>query len=307
MKNYYPEESFFGKTKFHPFVIIVFGLSLTITFIASIEVVLSKLNEIFLGINYEYYLKVLRSNNIPAAYLNFFLFRITIIQIFGFGLTGWLLAQSASNWKNELYFRPKFISKNILLAGIIMLVAIPFYQIFMLYDNNLSFLGSEQLTRLKDIERQTQNLLNQIMKSNLGLNIILFAVIPAICEEIFFRGFLFQNFKRFMNVWLAIFFSSLIFSILHFQIYGFLVRIVMGAVLAFFFHFSKNIFTSIFAHFVNNIFTTFVTWLALNDYISKEVIQINYQFHYSIVLISVFLSTILIYFFYQSNKNEKFG
>ncbi len=307
MKSYYSEESFFGKAKFHPLFIIIFGLSLSITFISAIDVFIAKLSYIVLDVSYEDYNNALKGNNIPSAYLNYFLFRITMIQIFGFGLTGWLLAVSANQWKNELLFETKIPVKKILWAGLIMLVAIPFYQIFMITEDNISVISSEDLKQLRSIEEQTQNLLNQIMKSNLFLNILVFAIIPAICEEIFFRGFLFQNFKRFTSIYWAIILSSLIFSLLHFQIYGFFVRWIMGAMLAFLFFFGKSIHAAIFAHFINNFFTTFVTWLALNGYISQEITDHHYQFHYLIVLFSFILTASLIYGYLKHYKNEQFG
>lgn len=307
MKNYYPEESFFGKAKFHPLFIIFFGLSLSITFISAVDIFIAKLCPFILNVSYEDFNHALKSNSIPNSYLNFFLFRLTIIQILGFGLTGWLLAVSADNWKKEIFWQCPFFSKKTLWAGLIMLVAIPFYQIFMISEETISFLNPEDLKQLKSIEEQTQNLLHQIMKSHLLLNILVFAVVPAICEEIFFRGFLFQNFKRFSSVFIAIFFSSLIFSLLHFQIYGFFVRWIMGAMLAFLFFYGKSIHSAIFAHFINNFFTTFANWLALNGYISQEITEHQYQFDYSIVLFSFILTTTLAFFYFKHFKNEKFG
>lgn len=305
MKNYYPEESFFGKAKFHPLFIIIFGLSLCITFISAIDVFIAKLSYFFMGVSYEEYTRALKGNNISNAYLNYFLFRLTVIQILGFGLTGWLLAASANRWKEELYFEMPFQLKKMVWAGLIMLLAIPFYQIFMISEENIGFLNPEDIKQLQSIEEQTQNLLNQIMRSHLFLNILVFAVVPAICEELFFRGFLFQNFRRFSNVFWAIFFSSLIFSLLHFQIYGFFVRWLMGAMLAFLFFYGKSIQSAIFAHFINNFFTTFVTWLALNGYISQEITDPSYQFHYLIVLFSFVLTVSLTFFYFKQFKDEK--
>jgi len=306
MNSYYPENSFFGKAKFHPLFIIIFGLSLSITFITAIDIMVAKLSYPILGVSYEDYNHALTKENIPYQYLLFFIFRLSIIQILGFGLTGWLLALSANDWKKELFFDNNFFSKKVVWAGLIMIVSIPFYQVFMITPEQAAeFLSSEDLKLLKSIEEQSEKLLMQIMKTNLLFNILIFAVFPAICEEIFFRGFLFQNLNRFTNVFWSIFFSSLIFSLLHFQIYGFFVRLIMGAMLAFFFYFGKSIHTAIFAHFINNFFTTFVSWLALNGFISKEITHQNYQFHYLIVLSSFILTAIFTYLYYQSYQNEK--
>lgn len=306
MKNYYSENSFFGKANFHPLFVIIFGLSLSITFISSIDFFLSKLTYPILSVSHEDFTHALTQKNTPVAFLHFFLFRITIIQILGFGLMGWLLAISTNYWKTEIYFATPIPLKKTLWAGLIMLIAIPFCQVFMLSENHLTFLSEQDLKTLRTIEEQTQNFIHQIMKSNLLMNIFTFAIVPAICEELFFRAFLFNHFRRFTSVFWAIFWSSLIFSLLHFQIYGFFVRWMMGGMLAFLFYYGKSIHSAIFAHFINNFFTTFVTWLALNGFIPLEIIDHNYQFHYSIVLISFILTALLSYYYFKKYQNEEF-
>ncbi len=301
MKNYYPQDSLFDNLKLHPFFIILMGLSINIVFFSVIDGFFSKISHFVIGINYEDFSKALQEKNIPDSYLNFYLLRLTVLQIIGFGFTGWLFAHHAGHWKNELFLHLPFSLNKILWAGIIMLVAIPFFQFFIITDIN-----PEDYPELKAIEEQTQNILNQIMKSNLFLNILLFGLVPAICEEIFFRGFLFQNFNRFLFTFWAVFFSSFIFSIYHVQIYGLFARAVMGGMLAFFFYASKSLYTAIFAHFINNSLVTFLTWLALNNYLSKDIIQPTYKFDTMWVILSFVLTLILSLMYYAKNyENEK--
>lgn len=79
------------------------------------------------------------------------------------------------------------------------------------------------------------------------------ALIPAICEELAFRGVLqplligaTKNIHA--GVWLAAF----VFSFFHFQFYGFLPRLILGAMLGYIFVWSGGLWVSIVAHLVNN-------------------------------------------------------
>jgi hypothetical protein len=83
--------------------------------------------------------------------------------------------------------------------------------------------------------------------------IFIMAFFPAVFEELFFRGAM-QN--LFVKWWkkplLAVIFTSLIFSLIHFSIYLFLSRAVLGFALGYMFYQTKNIWVNIWAHFLNN-------------------------------------------------------
>ena len=102
------------------------------------------------------------------------------------------------------------------------------------------------------------SLLNTVPQFFTGIFIIAF--LPALFEELFFRGVL-QN--LFVRWWkkpiLAITVSSLIFSFIHASYYLFLSRFVLGFALGLLFYQSKNIWVNIIAHFINN----FLALLAL--------------------------------------------
>ena len=87
-------------------------------------------------------------------------------------------------------------------------------------------------------------------------NIILLAVIPALGEELFFRGIL-QNIciGLFKNNTAGIIITSLIFGILHFQIDNLLSIIFASLLLGYIYEFSNNIFLTILLHFGFNSFS----------------------------------------------------
>lgn len=85
--------------------------------------------------------------------------------------------------------------------------------------------------------------------------IFIMAFFPALFEEIFFRGALQNLFQKWWkNPLAAILVSSVIFSIIHFSIYLFLTRLILGFVLGYMFYQTKNIWVNVWAHFLNNAF-----------------------------------------------------
>lgn len=85
------------------------------------------------------------------------------------------------------------------------------------------------------------------------LALVIMALLPALFEEVFFRGAL-QNVL--VDWWkkpvLAIIVTSIIFSLIHSSIYLFLSRAILGFVLGWMYHRTKNIWINIVAHFLNN-------------------------------------------------------
>lgn len=83
--------------------------------------------------------------------------------------------------------------------------------------------------------------------------LVIMAFVPALFEEVFFRGAV-QNLleKWWRNPWIAIAFTSLLFSLIHMSVYLFLSRAILGFALGMMFYVTKNIWVNIFAHFINN-------------------------------------------------------
>lgn len=83
--------------------------------------------------------------------------------------------------------------------------------------------------------------------------LLVMAFIPAVVEEVFFRGG-FQNMmhRSTGNVWVAIIVTSLLFSAIHFSFYGFLTRTALSIVLGLLYAYTRNLWMPILAHFINN-------------------------------------------------------
>lgn len=79
------------------------------------------------------------------------------------------------------------------------------------------------------------------------------AFFPALFEEIFFRGAMQNLFEKWWkSPWMAIIVTSLLFSLIHFSVYLFLSRALLGLVLGLMYFKTKNIWVNVLAHFINN-------------------------------------------------------
>jgi uncharacterized protein len=105
----------------------------------------------------------------------------------------------------------------------------------------------------KTYESQVKAMLDVKSVQGLMISIVLIAGLPAIFEELFFRGALQGLFTRWMHSpWLAIIVTALIFSAIHFSWYGFIPRVMLGLLLGMVYYATGNLWYSILMHFVNN-------------------------------------------------------
>lgn len=88
---------------------------------------------------------------------------------------------------------------------------------------------------------------------DLMTNLLILGLFAAVSEEFFFRGAL-QQFihEKVRNDHLSVWITALIFSAIHFQFFGFLPRLLLGALLGYLFLYTRNLWSAIFFHFINN-------------------------------------------------------
>ena len=89
-------------------------------------------------------------------------------------------------------------------------------------------------------------------EAELAAAIVIIAIIPAIFEEFLFRGIVFGSMAE-MNSKAALIFSSVMFAVLHADLYGFLGYFFMGIVLAFVLRRCDSVYPAVAFHFTNNL------------------------------------------------------
>jgi len=101
--------------------------------------------------------------------------------------------------------------------------------------------------------KATVSLLSLKTIGGLLVSLFVIALMPAILEELLFRGCLQKVlYSLSKHTFLSIFLTSLLFSYSHASYYGFLPRFFLGMGLGYMYHYSKNIWLNILFHLVNN-------------------------------------------------------
>ncbi len=140
--------------------------------------------------------------------------------------------------------------------------------------------------------------------STLILNLLVCALLPAVCEEFFFRGSLQQLLHHwFKNSHAAIWLTGFIFSAIHLQIDGFVARWLLGAYLGYLLVWSGSLWVPILAHFLHNALSIIIQHIVIaNGTISEE------NFTFSSILFTILALIFLIAFIYliykSSHKNK---
>jgi membrane protease YdiL (CAAX protease family) len=166
--------------------------------------------------------------------------------------------------------------------------------------------GVENWMRTK--ENAASDLTGLLIKSkgigDLLINISILAVIPAVAEELIFRGILQQILCRiFKSGHIAICTTAIFFSAVHLQFYGFLPRLILGLCFGYLFFWSGNLWIAVVAHFINNaipvIISHFIIWNDLSDKASDMV-----EKQVLIPIVPALLSIGILYYFWSEYRNK---
>ncbi|MCL1998124.1 MAG: CPBP family intramembrane metalloprotease [Turicibacter sp.] len=77
------------------------------------------------------------------------------------------------------------------------------------------------------------------------------AIVPSICEELVFRGFIQTHYKRLPIIFSA-FANGLFFAMVHFNWVQFIYAFICGVLFAYMVHITKSIYSAMLAHFIAN-------------------------------------------------------
>ncbi len=181
---------------------------------------------------------------------------LAIGHLCSFVLAGWVVVRFfyPPNGRALAYLRANRLPDlRLVFAGIFLLLAsIPL--VLFLYNINQALPLPDSLRLL---EEQTTDTIKALLQMDNGLellaNLTLIALLPAIGEELVFRGVVQQQLqRRIASPWLAIVLASAIFSFIHFQFEGFLPRMLLGILLGWLYWRCQNLWVPAAAHFVNN-------------------------------------------------------
>jgi uncharacterized protein len=167
----------------------------------------------------------------------------------------------------------------------------------LIFPEFLSEFESWAQAKEEELKKLTMFLVDFQAGANFWVALLVIAVLPAIGEELLFRGGM-QNllFKISKNIHISIWIAAFVFSAIHVQFYGFIPRVLLGAVFGYLYVWSGNLLYPIIGHFVNNGLTLVMFYLNQMKTIDFDIedtssIDIGYQaagLVFTILLLVVF-------------------
>jgi membrane protease YdiL (CAAX protease family) len=165
-------------------------------------------------------------------------------------------------------------------AIFLMLMALPAINLVGYFNQQMSLPAFlEPLEQwMKTAEANAAHLTEQFLSvttfDGLIINILLMALLPAVAEELTFRGVLQRLIQTQTNeainregkrVHLAIWCTAILFSAIHMQFYGFLPRMLMGALFGYALVWTGSLWIPILMHFTNNAMAVILYFLAIRS------------------------------------------
>lgn len=207
--------------------------------------------------------------------------------------------------------RKPMLSASLMVVALLF-IAVPF--INYLGELNSSFHLPSFLKAMEDwmkaSEEQAAALTEAFLKMStpgeLIFNLFMIALIPAIGEELLFRGIVQNIFSRWLkNNHAAVWFTAILFSAMHMQFYGFIPRLMLGAMLGYLLVWSGNLWWPIIAHFVNNAAAVIFSYLFQNKFIELDPDTIGIaQGQDTLVIFSIVFSGLLLFSLYKQGLKK---
>ena len=159
---------------------------------------------------------------------------------------------------------------------------------------------------MKDSENTAQKLSDAMLQmktiKNLLFDLLFIGLLTAIVEEFMFRGVLQTIFVKWTkNYHVAIWVTAILFSAFHMEFYGFLPRLLLGALFGYFVAWSGSVWTSVWAHFVNNGTAVIITYLFQHKMISTNPDDQN-VFNSAGYVISLIITLFLLFVYQYVSK-----
>ena len=252
------------------------------------------------------------NNNDAAQYLNLMRYLQTVFHAGLFIIPAFIAAYLFSGQATQYLSLSKTTATSKWFGGVLllMLAAIPCINLLATLNEMIVFpeslSGLEQ--RLRDFEeaaRQTTDLFLKVDHvGGMLFNIFMMAILPALGEEMIFRGVMQKIFARWTgNIHVAIIITGFLFSLMHFQFYGFFPRWLLGVMFGYLLVWSGTLWLPIFAHFVNNTVAVIVSCLIHKEMIPEKVETIGSVWQdVPLIIVASAICAWLLWKMYKSSK-----
>ena len=213
-------------------------------------------------------LSMLTSSFLPVGSSAFMLGTQAVTQILTFMMPVVIMTSIYYKGQAKEYYRLRFGQEtwNMAAAGLVVtLLLVPLNDWLTVWNDGWDFgwIGE----KLREVQKQTEGILEGMLATDtvggLLANLFVIALVPAVCEEVFFRAGIQNLLQRwFRNPHAAIWLTAVIFSLAHGEVFSFVPRFVLGALLGYLYVYGNSILVNSMAHFINNAVVVVLYWLS---------------------------------------------
>lgn len=191
-----------------------------------------------------------------------------ITSLFGFFLVPFLAYRALTQQTLKSFNTKNFNGSLIVLALFITVTFAVADSVIIEWNKSIVF--PDFLKSFEQWARDYENRLEELTKiftqftngGEFAIALLVVAVGAGICEEFLFRGIIQNELLRGSNnIHVSIWLAAFLFSAIHMQFFGFVPRILLGALFGYMYHWSGNLLVPMFAHFVNNGFSLLMMYL----------------------------------------------
>ncbi|MCC6720888.1 MAG: CPBP family intramembrane metalloprotease [Bacteroidia bacterium] len=234
-----------------------------------------------------------------------------IVSIGSFVFSSFVISYMIKQKPVEYLKLNKFLDfKLLVFIPILLIVSVPLISWLVQINSSLelpSALSSIE-SFLRDLEAKNNKLYELMLtmnsSSDLILNIIIMALIPAVGEELFCRGILLNIFYGYTGKYYkSVLIVALIFTLFHLQFYKLVPMVTISFLLGVFVIWSKGIWASIFFHFLNNslaVIGKYLYYKGYDNFLTNQ--DANFPIYF--VILSFVASCAIIFYLNKIYKNE---
>ncbi|SHM35801.1 hypothetical protein SAMN04488057_101191 [Cyclobacterium lianum] len=289
-------------------VLIVFGT------LAILQTIAIGLIPVLFGISFDQLPGLLQTTlNHPNSRMAFL-----FIQGLGGGLAflagGWIFIRFVD--KKTLKIKTHFTRTIPAQIGI----TVPLLLGFVLLNSLLVYLNMnvefpDSMRGLETMFREKEDQLMQLTRfltdfdsvGELLMGVLVIGVLAGIGEEYLFRGILQPKLHHYTgSAHLGVWITAFIFSAIHFQFYGFLPRLMLGALFGYLYLYSGSLVYPTLAHILNNTFTVFMVYLNKFDLVEFDM-EDSSQLHWEYVLLGAIVFLMSWRMFLKLEKSKQYG
>ena len=159
---------------------------------------------------------------------------------------------------------------------------------------------------LKEMEQAQMELLESVLQGEIGVifSLMMVAVTPALCEEVFFRGYLQRHLERGFGVVWGIVATGFVFGLFHLRLTQLLPLSLLGIYLAYLTWRTGSLWIPIVIHFANNAIAVATAEFVKNrpDINITDLEQINVPWY--IVFLGLIVFGGIVYILHERTQNH---